>query len=223
MSFGAFIIMSISSISPAIVGAAARRQTQPQSDGAADTASSQPADGAQTTSGTAPAAAPGASASAVVTLSPQAQAFSELASQGITVTQVSLSTLGITPDMIAQASTPDQIAAMMHNVRQESQNLGLIPKADGGVSQKDFLSLIQQFGGSVAQAKALLAVFDGNENGSISNSEMLAQLGSLSTSGTSSTSAEVLALMDGNRDGAVDSSEFLKFETAFVQSEQAPS
>lgn len=215
--------MSISSIGHAIAGTAERRQTQQQSNGAADTSGAQATGGTQTTSGAAPAAASEPSASSVVTLSPRAQAFSELASKGITVTQVSLSTLGITPDMIAQANTPDQIAAMMHNVRQESQSLGLIPKPDGGVSQKDFLNLIQQFGGSVAQAKALFAVFDGDGNNSVSNSEMLAQLSSLPANGANSTSAEVLALMDGNQDGTVDSSEFLKFETAFVQNEQAPS
>jgi hypothetical protein len=211
--------MSVSSINTA---ADQHRHTQRGSAGASGSTGAQNAAGSQDAGNTASASsAASSSPSSIVTLSPQAQAFSELASKGVTVTEVSLSSLGITPDQIAQARTPDQVVALMAGVAKKLQSAGDTPKQGGAVSQKDFDNVVeQQFGGTKAQADQLFAAFDGNQDGSISNSELLNELGSLSSDSTNPAAQTLLGLMDSNHDGSVDQSEFLKFETSFVQNEK---
>ncbi|GAB7526834.1 EF-hand domain-containing protein [Paraburkholderia sp. 2C] len=213
--------MSVSSINTA---ADQHRHTQRGSAGASGSTGAQNAAGSQGAGSADSASASSAAASSpssVVTLSPQAQAFSELASKGVTVTEVSLSSLGITPDQIAQAKTPDQVAALMADVAKKMQNAGDTPKQGGAVSQGDFDNLVeQQFGGTKAQADQLFAAFDGDQSGSITNSELLNALGGLSSDSASPAAQTLLGLMDSNHDGSVDQSEFLKFETSFVQSEK---
>ncbi|HEY4352413.1 MAG TPA: EF-hand domain-containing protein [Paraburkholderia sp.] len=220
--------MSVSSIN---TPADLYRDTQRGSAGGSGSAGAQGA-GASQDAGSAAASASSTSASvsvssspsSIVTLSPQGQSIADLASKGITVTEVSLASLGISPDQVAQAKTPAQAAALMEEVNKKMQEAGDTPKQGGAVSEQDFDNLIEkQLGGTKAQADQLFAAFDSNNDGSISNSEMLNELGSLTGDSTSPAAQTLLGLMDSNHDGAADSTEFIQFETSFVQQEKVSS
>ncbi|CAB3752558.1 EF-hand domain-containing protein [Paraburkholderia humisilvae] len=96
------------------------------------------------------------------------------------------------------------------------------PVVGGTVSAQDFTRLVEQFGGSADEAKQLFAAMDTDQNGSLSNLEVVNELGRLSTDSTSAVSQMVMALMDTDHNGNVSGDEFFNFQRALQGSEKAP-
>lgn len=190
--------MSVSSVNN---NPAAFTQANPgqASAGASGTTTTTSTTASSSTSQTSTSSAP--ASSSVVTLSPEAQTYAKLNAEGVTITQVGLA-----------AGNPVQ------NLEKAASNaVGL---QNGAVSQTDFETLAAQFGASKAQADQVFQQLDSNNNGSVSNSELLKALGNTDGSGgTSASSQALLKLIDANGDGTVSGSEYLKFETAFVAAE----
>jgi hypothetical protein len=140
--------------------------------------------------------------STTVTLSQDGLALANLASEGITVTQISGPSLS---RLVASGQTP----------------LVSSPGVTGGaISQPDFERLILQAGGTKEQADQLFSTFDSNSDGAVSPSEVLS---GLSKARDKSPFAQtLLSLMDKNGDGngAVSSTEFVRFETELVSAEK---
>ena len=206
--------MSVSSVNPATA-----QTYQPTGGSSSSTSSTSETRVAVDTSGSTAASASqdAPASSSTVTLSPDAQALATFASAGITFSEVSLSSLGISPNDIANATTPALQFALMQRVAHG------MPHADGAVSQSDFEKLAAQFGGTKAQADQLFQDLDTNGNGAISNEEFLNGLAKTSNGGSSPVAQSLLELMNTDGSGSVSFSEFSKFETAFVEAEKGGS
>jgi len=148
--------------------------------------------------------------SSTVTLSPDAQAFAKFNSEGITVELVSAA--GV-PNLMNPAGYAQQVAA--------AKASGATSPADGELSQANFDSVLANYGATSTQADQLFQSIDTNDNGTISNSELLNALGNTGSDSNTSTSQGLLTLMDTNHDSVVSGSEFITFETSLVSSEKA--
>ncbi len=159
-------------------------------------------------------AAPGAPASnessSTVTLSPEAQAIAKLNSEGITVELVSAADV---PNLADPAGYAQQLAA--------AKASGATSPADGDLSEADFDSVLSNYGATSAQANQLFQSIDTNDNGTLSNGELLNALGNTGSDGDTSTSQGLLTVMDTNHSSVVSGSEFITFETSLVSSEKA--
>jgi Ca2+-binding EF-hand superfamily protein len=151
-----------------------------------------------------------------VTLSPDAQVLASFAAGGVTFEQASLSSLGITPSDLANATTPAQQFALMQQAAH-----AMTPHPGGSVSQSDFEKLVAQFGGTKAQADQIFQGLDINGDGSISNAEFLSGLAQTSKDESSPLAQLLLGLMNTSGSGSVSFAEFSGFETAFVEAEKA--
>ncbi|WP_325400452.1 hypothetical protein [Acidocella sp.] len=165
-------------------------------------------------------AAASQSSTEVVTLSPEANQYAALASQGIAVTEVSIAGLGL--PSLPQGSSP---ATMIGYLKDMSEASPTVPvdadgKPDGEITSSAFAKVVEQFGGTKQQADQLFAALDTNGSDSLSNAEVLQGLASVSTDGNSSTAQSLLSLMnDGNSGTSVSQESFLAFETALIAAE----
>lgn len=91
------------------------------------------------------------------------------------------------------------------------------------LSKSSFESLIEKFGGTQAQADQLFSMLGGDENGTVSNAQMLKALGNTLSDPSSQTSQMLMTLMDRNGDQLVSGGEFIQFETAMVNTERGTS
>jgi Ca2+-binding EF-hand superfamily protein len=82
-------------------------------------------------------------------------------------------------------------------------------------SKSDFEAVMSGFGLSTQQADQDFAEMDRNDDGSISNSEVLSAM-SATGQGGSSFSEGLRQVMDMNHDGSVSGTEFVNLETALV-------
>jgi EF-hand domain pair len=143
---------------------------------------------------TSPQATPPSSAS-TVTLSPEAQSFASLNEMGVTVTLVSGRGLssGIQPVPFPGGS-------------------------NGVLSQASFQQVLESYGAISSEAQQIFSAADTNQDGSISNSELLGAMSSTATS-TSPEAQRLLQLMDTNHNGSVSGTEYVTMETSMVQAE----
>jgi len=132
------------------------------------------------------------SMSDTVTLSPEAQAIASLNAKGITM--VTIHSRGLSSGV--QPPSPS-------------------PVPNGSAAKSDFEAVMSGFGLSTQQADQDFAAMDRNDDGSISNSEMLSAM-SATSQGGSSLSEGLRQLMDTNHDGSVSGTEFVNLETALV-------
>jgi hypothetical protein len=148
--------------------------------------------------------------SSTVTLSPDAQAIAKLNSEGITVELVSAADV---PNLMNPAGYAKQVAA--------AKASGAVSPAAGELSEADFDSVLANYGATSTQANQLFQSIDTNDNGTLSNGELLNALGNTGSDGDTSTSQGLLTLMDTNHDSVVSGSEFIAFETSLASSEKA--
>ena len=127
-----------------------------------------------------------------VTLSPEAQATASLNAKGITM--VTIHSRGLSRGV--QPPRPS-------------------PVPNGSASKSDFEAVMSGFGLSTQQADQDFAKMDRNDDGSISNSEVLSAM-SATSQGGSSFSEGLRQVMDMNQDGSVSGTEFVNLETALV-------
>jgi hypothetical protein len=157
--------------------------------------------GAPTDSTIASTGSPVRQPSTTVTLSQDGLASAKLASEGITVIQISGASLG---QLVETGQTP----------------LVNSPGMSGGdVSRPNFEHIVVQANGTKEQADQLFSTFDGNDDGVVSPNEILS---GLSKVGDKSPFARtLLSVMDknGDSDGTVSSTEFVRFETELVSAE----
>jgi hypothetical protein len=127
-----------------------------------------------------------------ITLSPEAQAIASFNAKGISVVTIHSAGLssGVQPPRPA-------------------------PVPNGSVSKSDFQAVMSGFGLSTQQSDQDFAAMDGNDDGSISNGEMLSAM-SATGQGGSSLSEGLRQVMDTNNDGSVSGTEFINLETALV-------
>jgi EF-hand domain pair len=208
--------MSVSSINPATAQTYQHAPGGSSGTSSASGTSDAPATSGSTSASTSADAPP---SSTTVTLSPGAQAFASLAAAGVSVTETSLSSLGIFPTDIANATTPALKFALMQRTAQAINAGGDVPKPGGAVLQSTFENLVDQLGGTKVQADQLFQSLDTNGDGSISNEEFLTGVANTAKDGGSPISQSLLTLMDTDGNGSVSSSEFSNFETAFAQAE----
>ena len=130
-----------------------------------------------------------------VTLSPEAQALASFNAKGITVTIIH------SPGL-SSGKQPARPALV----------------ANGSMSKSDFEAVAASFGVTAQQADQDFSSMDINDNGSISNGEMLSAMSSTSQRG-STLSENLRQMMDTNQDGSVSGTEFLNLETALVSRE----
>jgi Ca2+-binding EF-hand superfamily protein len=208
--------MSVSSINPAT--AETHKNARGGSSGASSAAGMS---AAATTSGSAAAStsADASTSSTTVTLSAGAQLLSSLASAGVSVTLTSLSSLGISPSDVANATTLPQQYALMQQIHQSLVSHGDLLQPDGTVSQSAFEKMITESGGTKAQADQLFQSLDTSGDGSISTQEFLTGIGGTSEDGNSPIDQSLLKLMDTDGDGSVSFSEFSDIEERFAQAE----
>ena len=133
------------------------------------------------------------SGASTVTLSDQAQSMAALNALGVTVQMVSGPGLskGVQP-----AAPPGG--------------------AIGPVSQASFQQVLESYGATASEAKAVFASADRDHNDSISNGELLGLMDS-TTNGVTPTVQSLLQLMDTNHDGTVSGTEYVTMETSMVQ------
>jgi hypothetical protein len=127
-----------------------------------------------------------------VTLSPEAQAIASFNAEGISVVIV-------------------HSAGLSRGVQPPSPS----PVPNGSASKSDFEAVMSGFGLSTQQADQDFAEMDRNDDGSISNSEVLSAM-SATSQGGSSFSEGLRQVMDMNHDGSVSGTEFVNLETALV-------
>jgi hypothetical protein len=132
------------------------------------------------------------SMSDTVTLSPEAQAIASLNAKGITM--VTIHSRGLSSGV--QPPSPSAVP-------------------NGSASKNDFEAVMAGFGLGTQQADQDFAAMDRNDDGSISNSEMLSAM-SAASEGGNSLSEGLRQLMDTNHDGSVSGTEFVNLETALV-------
>jgi len=144
--------------------------------------------------GATPAASQSGSSSMsdTVTLSPEAQAIASLNAKGITM--VTIHSRGLSGGVQPRSPSP-------------------VP--NGSASKSDFEAVMSGFGLSTQQADQDFAAMDRNDDGSISNSEVLSAM-SATSQGGSSFSEGLRQVMDMNHDGSVSGTEFVNLETALV-------
>jgi hypothetical protein len=131
-----------------------------------------------------------------VTLSPEAQAMASFNAKGITV--VTIHSRGL-----SSGQQPVQPSSVV----------------DGSVSEKDFEAMAASFGDTINQADRAFAAMDTNDNGSISNAEMLDAM-SATSHGSEALSRNLRQMMDANHDGSVNGAEYVNLETAIVSVEK---
>jgi EF hand len=127
-----------------------------------------------------------------VTLSPEAQAIASFNAEGISVVIV-------------------HSGGLSRGVQPPSPS----PVPNGSASKSDFEAVMSGFGLSTQQADQDFAKMDRNDDGSISNSEVLSAM-SATSQGGSSFSEGLRQVMDMNHDGSVSGTEFVNLETALV-------
>jgi Ca2+-binding EF-hand superfamily protein len=132
---------------------------------------------------------------------------------GISMSIAKMSDLGGTPS-----------AAVIQQIAQDT-NKGLIAPPtsggsyDGNISQSSFDKVIEQFGGTKAEADKIFASLDTDHNGSISHSELLNAMSQLGSSTASSGIQALQQLLVPSGNSSLDGGEFLKFESAMVAAE----
>jgi hypothetical protein len=208
--------MSVSSVGPNLGNDAYPQTGTSQQQGAAPSSSNVNTASSATQSTTAAASQ---SSTEVVTLSPEATVFAGLASKGVTVTQVTLSGLGLPSSQ--QGSSAAAIAELKEmSAASVTPPAGPDGKPDGEITPAAFANVVGQFGGTKQQADQLFAALDTDGSGSPSNAEVLQGLASVSTDSSSSTAQSLLSLMNyGNSGTSVNQTGFLAFETALVAAE----
>jgi EF hand len=132
------------------------------------------------------------SMSDTVTLSPEAQTIASFNAEGISVVIV-------------------HSAGLSRGVQPPSPS----PVPNGSASKSDFEAVMSGFGLSTQQANQDFAEMDRNDDGAISNSEVLSAM-SATSQGGSSFSEGLRQVMDMNHDGSVSGTEFVNLETALV-------
>ncbi|HVE22666.1 MAG TPA: hypothetical protein VNC39_11865 [Acidocella sp.] len=209
--------MSILSVGPNLGNEA---QPQTSTDQQQATASSSANVNTATTAPQSTTAATSQSSTEIVTLSPEANAYATLASQGIAVTQVSIAGLGL--PSLPQGSSAATMIGYLKDMREASPTVPVDAngKADGAITSSAFAKVVEQFGGTKQQADQLFSALDTNGNDSLSNAEVLQGLASVSTDGSSLTAQSLLSLMNhGNSGTSVDQTAFLAFETDLIAAE----
>ena len=132
------------------------------------------------------------SMSDTVTLSPEAQTIASFNAEGISVVIV-------------------HSAGLSRGVQPPSPS----PVPNGSASKSDFEAVMSGFGLSTQQANQDFAEMDRNDDGAISNGEVLSAM-SATSQGGSSFSEGLRQAMDMNHDGSVSGTEFVNLETALV-------
>jgi Ca2+-binding EF-hand superfamily protein len=132
---------------------------------------------------------------------------------GISMSIAKMSDLGGTPS-----------AAVIQQIAQDSNKSLIAPPTSGGsydgnISQSSFDKVIEQFGGTKAEADKIFASLDTDHNGSISHSELLNAMSQLGSSTASSGIQALQQLLVPAGDSSLDGGEFLKFESAMVAAE----
>jgi len=121
----------------------------------------------------------------------------------------------------SQGSSGDQ---MLQDAQQMNQHLIVPPtsggKYDGNISQAAFDTVINQIGGTKTDADQIFSSLDTDNNGSISNSELLSAMSQLGSSNADSGVQELEKLLVPDGDSTVTDGEFLSFETAMVAAEK---
>ncbi|MGP1683352.1 MAG: hypothetical protein ACTS8S_13600 [Giesbergeria sp.] len=143
---------------------------------------------------------PEAGAAALVHLSPEAQALAGLAGQGAVFAQ------------------PVQ-GARLDAVRQGSAEQALAATSPRSVPNENFQELLSKFGADANDKKLLLAGFDSDQNGAITQAEFLKGLARTAGGQTDSDFSQALRrLMDSAGDGnaSVSKSEFAAFSQAYA-------
>ena len=158
--------------------------------------------------GTNPAATSSSATADWVTLSPDAQAVAKLNSAGITVESVSLAD---NPNLLNLAGLAKKSAT--------SQPSTSTSPADGDLSKANFEKTLAQYGATSTQADQYFTDIDSNNDGVISNSELLTALGNTGSDTDSSLSQGLLSLMNTAHSGVVSGTEFTNFETSLVTAE----
>jgi hypothetical protein len=211
--------MSVSTVDNGNAAAFAQmNSSQGSSAGAANTDN---AGGATQASTSASATTSATQSSTKVTLSEGAQALARLNEAGITMTQTSIDALDLPTSF--NSSEAYTLIALALKKAAVTPPTGSDGKTDGAVSEKGFEGVAKQFGATQTQADQLFQSMDSNGDGSMTNDELLSALSGSADNSDSSAAQALLTLMDTNSDSSVGSSEYLKFETAFVAAEKAPS
>ncbi len=154
---------------------------------------------ASATSTAAVASTPASSGSDWLTLSPDAQAVASLNAAGVTVECVPLSDV---PNLASGQSSAATTST-----------------GQGDLSESEFEKALAGYGASSSQADQYFADIDSNDNGSVSNSELITALGDTGSDTDSSLSQGLLSLMNTSHSGVVSGSEFTAFETSLVTAE----
>jgi EF-hand domain pair len=150
--------------------------------------------------------------SSQVTLSANARAIASLAAKGVTLTQTQLS-----PPELADARSGN-LVQLGSDIAGSSGS----PPPNGEISQSDFEQLLQsQFGATQSQADQLFKGFDTNDDGSISNAELLNGLAGTLNSTPTGFDQTLLSVMDTSDNGTVSQPEFTQFESAMVGIEKS--
>lgn len=151
------------------------------------------------------------------------QVCSALAASGFNVSMtdpggVSMSVGKISASAGASSESIQQLA------QQTQQDVIAPPTAkgayDGSISQSDAESVIEHFGGTATQAGQIFSALDTDQNGSLSNEELLSaisQLGSSTASNGVQALAQLLAPDAGN---TITEGTLLSFESAMVAAEK---
>lgn len=134
-----------------------------------------------------------------VTLSPDAQAVAGLNAAGVTVECVPLSDV---PNLASGQSSATTTST-----------------GDGDLSESEFEKALAGYGATGSQADQYFSDIDTNDNGSLSNSELITALGDTGSDTDSSLSQGLLSLMNTSHSGVVSGSEFTAFETSLVTAE----
>jgi hypothetical protein len=169
----------------------------------------QPATSAATTASTATnSAATSAGGTADwVTLSPDAQAIAKLNSAGITVECVSLTA---DPGLL-------NLSGLASKSGTSRTSTGTSPAGD--LTKTGFESALANYGATSTQADQYFKAIDTNNDGVVSNSELLTALGNTDIDTHSPLSQGLLSLMNTSHNGRVSEPEFTDFETSLVTSE----
>jgi hypothetical protein len=91
--------------------------------------------------------------------------------------------------------------------------------ADSDLSKANFEKTLAQYGATGTQADQYFTDIDSNNDGVISNSELLTALGNTGSDTDSSLSQGLLSLMNTTHNGVVSGTEFTNFETSLVTAE----
>ena len=145
----------------------------------------------------------------LVTLSPEALGIARLNAAGITLECVSASSL---PNL-------QQLAASGLQSSSGSSSTKTTSPANGELSEALFAKVLAGYGATSTQADTYFSEIDTNDNGEISNGELLTALGDTGSDTGSSLSQGLLTLMNTSHSGVVSGTEFVAFETSLVTAE----